>query len=68
MTIAFYRTKRNLLGKNLKIKIDKIEKIESDEDTEFYIYLKGEQKLIIFTDLKVWISYSLYKLANPEYV
>lgn len=62
--IIYEKTKRNLFGKKLKINIPKIEKIESDEDTEFYIYLQGEQKVIIFTDLDVCTSYSLYKFAN----
>lgn len=66
--IIYEKTKRNFFGESLKINIHKIEKIESDEDTEFYIHLKGEQKVIIFTDVDVWASYSLYKLANPEYV
>lgn len=66
--IIYERTKRKFFGENLKINIEKIEKIESDEDTEFYIYLQGEQKIIIFTDLDVWSSYALYNIANRKYV
>ena len=43
--IIYDRSKRNFFGEKLEINIYKIEKIESDEDTEFYIYLKGGQKL-----------------------
>ena len=66
--IIYERTKRKFFGENLKINIEKIEKIESDEDTEFYIYLQGEQKIIIFTDLDVWSSYALYNIAHRKYV
>ena len=66
--IIYEKTKRNFFGEKIKINIQKIEKIESDEDTEFYIYLQGEQKVIIFTDVNVWASYTLYKVANREYV
>ena len=36
--IIYDRSKRNFFGEKLEINIYKIEKIESDEDTEFYIY------------------------------
>ena len=44
--------------------IYKIEKIESDEDTEFYIYLKGGQKIIVFTDTDVWGNYVISNFIN----
>ena len=58
------RSKRNFFGEKLEINIYKIEKIESDEDTEFYIYLKGGQKIIVFTDTDVWGNYVISNFIN----
>ena len=62
--IIYDRSKRNFLGEKLEINIYKIEKIESDENTEFYIYLKGGQKIIVFTDTDVWGNYIISNLPN----
>ena len=62
--IIYDRSKRNFFGEKLEINIYKIEKIESDEDTEFYIYLKGGQKIIVFTDTDVWGNYIISNFVN----
>ena len=62
--IIYDRSKRNFFGEKLEINIYKIEKIESDEDTEFYIYLKGGQKIIVFTDTDVWGNYVISNFIN----
>ena len=62
--IIYDRSKRNFFGEKLEINIYKIEKIESDEDTEFYIYLKGGQKIIVFTDTDVWENYVISNFIN----
>ena len=62
--IIYDRSKKNFFGEKLEINIYKIEKIESDEDTEFYIYLKGGQKIIVFTDTDVWGNYVISNFIN----
>lgn len=62
--IIYDRSKRNFFGEKLEINIYKIEKIESDEDTEFYIYLKGGQKIIVFTDTDVLGNYVISNFIN----
>lgn len=51
--IKYNKSKRRINGENLKINLHQIKNIESDEDTEFYIYLDTEQRIIIFTDIDV---------------
>ena len=46
--IIYDRSKRNFFGEKLEINIYKIEKIESDEDTEFYIYFDSNQRVIFY--------------------
>ena len=60
--IIFNKTKRKICGDKFKIDIHKIKNIESDEDTEFYIYFDSNQRVIFFTDIKVWLNYNLVKL------
>ena len=43
--IIFNKTKRKICGENLKIDIHQIKNIESDEDTEFYIYFDSNQRI-----------------------
>ena len=62
--LIYNKTKRDVFGRSIKINIHQIKNIESDEDTEFYIYLDGEQKIIIFTDMKVLMNYNLLKWRN----
>ena len=62
--LIYNKNKRKVFGNSLKINFHQIKKIESDEDTEFYIYLDGEQKIIIFTDMKVLMNYNLLKWKN----
>ena len=62
--LIYNKNKRKIFGKSLKINFHQIKKIESDEDTEFYIYLDGEQRIIIFTDMKVLMNYNLLKWKN----
>lgn len=62
--LIYNKTKRDVLGKSLKINLHQIKNIESDEDTEFYIYLDAEQRVIIFTDRHVYMNYRLFKFAN----
>ena len=51
--IKYNKSKRRINGENLKINLHQIKNIESDEDTEFYIYLDTEQRIIILTDIDV---------------
>ena len=60
--IIFNKTKRKICGDKFKIDIHQIKNIESDEDTEFYIYFDSNQRVIFFTDIKVWLNYNLVKL------
>ena len=60
--IIFNKTKRKICGEKFKIDIHQIKNIESDEDTEFYIYFDSNQRVIFFTDIKVWLNYNLVKL------
>lgn len=62
--LIYNKNKRKVFGNSLKINFHQIKKIESDEDTEFYIYLDGEQRIIIFTDMKVLMNYNLLKWKN----
>lgn len=62
--LIYNKTKREVFGRSLKINFHQIKNIESDEDTEFYIYLDEEQKIIIFTDMQVLMNYNLLKLRN----
>ena len=62
--LIYNKNKRKVFGNSLKINFHQIKKIESDEDTEFYIYLDGEQKIIIFTDMQVLMNYNLLKWKN----
>ena len=64
-TISIYnKNKRDVFGKSLRINLHQIKNIESDEDTEFYIHLDGNQKVIIFTDMKVLMNYNLLNWSN----
>ena len=62
--LIYNKTKRDVFGKSLKINLHQIKNIESDEDTEFYIYLDGEQIVAIFTDMQVLMNYRLFRLTN----
>lgn len=62
--IVFNKTKRDVFGKSIKIDINQIEYIKSDEDTEFYIYLNENQRIIIFTDMQVLMNYRFFKLSK----
>lgn len=62
--IIFNKTKRKICGENLKIDIHQIKNIESDEDTEFYIYFDSNQRIIFFTDMDVLLNYNLQKWEN----
>lgn len=62
--LIYNKNKRKVFGNSLKINFHQIKKIESDEDTEFYIYLDGEQRIIIFTDMQVLMNYNLLKWKN----
>ena len=57
--LIYNKNKRKIFGNSLKINVHQIKNIESDEDTEFYIYLDGEQRIIIFTDMQVLMNYNL---------
>ena len=59
--LRYNKNKRKVFGNSLKINVHQIKNIESDEDTEFYIYLDGEQRIIIFTDMQVLMNYNLLK-------
>ena len=62
--LIYNKNKRKVFGNSLKINVHQIKNIESDEDTEFYIYLDGEQRIIIFTDMQVLMNYNLLKWKN----
>lgn len=62
--IIFNKTKRKICGEKLKIDIHQISDIESDEDTEFYISLDSNQRIIFFTDMRVLLNYNLQKWEN----
>ena len=62
--IIFNKTKIKICGENLKIDIHQIKNIESDEDTEFYIYFDSNQRIIFFTDMHVLLNYNLQKWEN----
>ena len=62
--IIFNKTKRKICGEKLKIDIHQISDIESDEDTEFYISLDSNQRIIFFTDMHVLLNYNLQKWEN----
>lgn len=62
--LIYNKNKRKVFGNSLKINFHQIKKIESDEDTEFYIYLDGEQRIIIFTDIDVYYNYSVFRITN----
>lgn len=62
--IIFNKTKRKICGEKLKINIHQIRDIESDEDTEFYIYFDSNQRIIFFTDMDVLLNYNLQKWEN----
>lgn len=62
--LIYDKNKYNVFGKSLKINFHQIKNIESDEDTEFYIYLDEEQKIIIFTDIDVYYNYSVFRITN----
>lgn len=62
--IVYNKTKRDVFGKSIKIDINQIEYIKSDEDTEFYIYLNENQRIIIFTDMQVLMNYRFFKLSK----
>ena len=62
--LIYNKNKRDVFGKSLRINLHQIKNIESDEDTEFYIYLDGNQKVIIFTDMKVLMNYNLLNWSN----
>ena len=62
--LIYNKNKRKIFGNSLKINFHQIKNIESDEDTEFYIYLDTEQKIIIFTDIDVYYNYSVFRITN----
>ncbi len=62
--MVYNKTKSIEFGKSLRINIHQIKNIESNEDAEFYIYLDGNQKVIIFTDMKVLINHNLLNWIN----
>lgn len=62
--LIYNKNKRDVFGKSLRINLHQIKNIESDEDTEFYIYLDGNQKVIIFTDMEVFMNYNLLNWSN----
>ena len=62
--IVFNKTKRKIYGEKLKIDTHQIKKIESDEDTEFYISFDSNQRIIFFTDMRVLLNYNLQKWEN----
>ena len=62
--IIFNKTKRKICGEKFKIDIHQIKNIESDEDTEFYIYFDSNQRVIFFTDMDVLLNYNLQKWEN----
>lgn len=62
--LIYNKNKRDVFGKSLRINLHQIKNIETDEDTEFYIYLDGNQKVIIFTDMKVLMNYNLLNWSN----
>lgn len=62
--LIYNKNKRDVFGKVLRINLHQIKNIESDEDTEFYIYLDGNQKVIIFTDMEILINYNLLNWRN----
>ena len=62
--LIYNKDKRDIFGKSLRINLHQIKNIESDEDTEFYIYLDGNQKVIIFTDMEVLMNYNLLNWSN----
>ena len=62
--IIFNKTKRKICGEKLKINIHQIRDIESDEDTEFYIYFDSNQRIIFFTDMDVLLNYNLHPPQN----
>lgn len=64
--IIYNKNKREVLGKSLKINLHQIKNIETNEDKEFYIYLDGEQKVIIFTNIEVLENYNLLKFNNKN--
>lgn len=64
--MTYNKSKRNICGENLKINFHQIKNIESDEDTEFYIYLDTEQRIIIFTDMHVLIGYDISKWEREQ--
>ena len=57
--LIYNKNKRDVFGKSLRINLYQIKNIETDEYTEFYIYLDGNQKVIIFTDMKLFMNYNL---------
>ena len=59
--IVFNKTKRKIYGEKLKIDTHQIKKIESDEDTEFYISFDSNQRIIFFTDMMVLLNYDYSK-------
>lgn len=62
--LVYNKNKCKIFGNSLKINFHQIKNIESDEDTEFYIYLDTEQKIIIFTDIDVYYNYSVFRITN----
>lgn len=64
--IIYNKNKREVLGKSLKINLHQIKNIKTNEDKEFYIYLDGEQKVIIFTNIEVLENYNLLKFNNKN--
>lgn len=62
--LIYNKNKRKVFGNSLKINVHQIKNIESDEDTEFYISLDSNQRIIFFTDMRVLLNYNLQKWEN----
>lgn len=62
--ITFNKTKRKICGDKFRINIHQIKKIESDEDTELYVYFDSNQKIIFFTDFDVLLCYHVQKVRE----
>ncbi len=62
--IVYNKNKRKVFGDSLKINFHQIKSIDSDEDTEFYIYLDGDQRIIIFTDIDIYFNYTVLMIRN----
>lgn len=64
MKIVYDKSRQYTLGKSIKVNIHQIKKIESDEDIDFFIYLDGEQKVMIFTEPMDFFNYKISKFEK----